>query len=354
MKNIKDSKILIVEDESIIAEDIRSFLIDKGYSVSGVTNSGLKALEMHKNTNFDLVIMDIILDDDMNGIETANQLQKFCTVPVIFVTAVQDKAIVEDFSKTPNFEYILKPFNDSDLISAVDDLLTETQKDQQENIIKNKLELMFDYLSEGILILNESGKIVYCNEVIENLLSVKKNDTINDALFYLTNSATEKEILLEIKDRKIPCRVKSIELNWELDQKFLLIIQDLTQLKLLEKKYSELLEKYQLVVKKNGVGYFKIENKSVPKIIDINSALIKKLQFKHFSDITNKNFTELIQTERDFSTLLKQLNKNKLVEEFQLTFITQEKKHVAAELYCSLTKDKNSKEVIEGLIFFAS
>jgi DNA-binding response OmpR family regulator len=354
MKNIKDSKILIVEDESIIAEDIRSFLLDKGYNVSEVTNSGRKALEMHRQTNFDLVIMDIILDDDMNGIETANQLQKFGTVPVIFVTAVQDKAIVEDFSKTPYFEYILKPFNDSDLISAVDDLLTETQKDQEENIIKNKMEMMFDHLSDGILILNESGKIVYCNEVIENLLFVGKNDTISDALFYLTNSATEKEIVLEIKDSKILCRVKSVELNWELDQKFLLIIHDLTQLKLLEKKYSDLLEKYQLVIKKKGVGYFKIENKSDPKIIDVNSALIKKLKFKHFSDIASKNFTELIHTERDFSTLFKKLNKNKIVEEFELTFITQEKKHFAAVIYCSLIKDENSKEAIEGLIFFES
>jgi len=354
MKNIKDFKILIVEDESIIAEDIRSFLLDKGYSVSAVTNSGRKALEMHKQTNFDLVLMDIILDDELNGIETANQLQKFGPVPVIFVTAVQDKAIAEDFSKTPNFKYILKPFNDSDLISAVDNLLTETQKDREENIIKNKLEMMFDYLSDGILILNEAGKIVYCNAVIENLLSVRKNDNVSDALFYLTNSDTEKEVELEIKDSKITCRVKSVELNWELDQKFLLVIQDLTELKLLEKKCSDLAEKYQLVIKKNAVGYFKIENKMDPRIIDLNSALIKKLKFKHFSDIAAKNFSELVQTERDFLTLLKQLNKNKIVEEFDLTLITQEKKPIAAELYCSLIKDKNNKEIIEGLIFFKS
>ncbi|MBD2206714.1 response regulator [Calothrix sp. FACHB-1219] len=111
--------ILIVEDEWVIALDIKQHLQKLGYSVCGTANSAAKALELVATTKPDLVLMDIYLQGDKSGIEAADQIRQQFYIPVIFLTAHADEATLAQAIATHPYGYIVKPFEEQDLIIAI-------------------------------------------------------------------------------------------------------------------------------------------------------------------------------------------------------------------------------------------
>ncbi|MBT3225640.1 MAG: response regulator [Deltaproteobacteria bacterium] len=112
--------ILIVEDEAITAMEIESCLKDLGCEVSGIVNSGEKALKRISKNGINLILMDIQLKGELNGIEAAEIIHSKYNVPVIFLTAFaeKEKAIRSRFSFP--FGFLTKPFNEYELRSAID------------------------------------------------------------------------------------------------------------------------------------------------------------------------------------------------------------------------------------------
>src|SRR5659263_723984 len=109
------NKIMVVEDESIVAEHIRKSLENMGHSVTSVASSGEKAIKDAKDKTPDLVLMDIVLDGELDGIETAKLIRSLFNIPVVFLTAYSDEKILERAKITEPFGYLIKPFNDTDL-----------------------------------------------------------------------------------------------------------------------------------------------------------------------------------------------------------------------------------------------
>jgi len=89
------AQLMIVEDERIVAEDIRRSLENLGYKVLSVVSSGEKAIEEAKEKSPDLVLMDIILKGKMDGIEAAGQIRTRFNIPVVYLTAYSDDIIME-------------------------------------------------------------------------------------------------------------------------------------------------------------------------------------------------------------------------------------------------------------------
>ncbi|MBD2196541.1 MULTISPECIES: hybrid sensor histidine kinase/response regulator [Calothrix] len=111
--------ILIVEDEWVIALDIKQHLHKLGYSVCGTANSAAQALELVATTKPNLVLMDIYLQGDKSGIEAADQIRQQFHIPVIFLTAHADEATLTQAIATHPYGYIVKPFEEQDLIIAI-------------------------------------------------------------------------------------------------------------------------------------------------------------------------------------------------------------------------------------------
>jgi signal transduction histidine kinase len=111
--------ILIVEDEWVIALDIKQHLNKLGYKVSGTANSAAKALELVAASKPDLVLMDIYLQGDKSGIEAAEQIRQQFYIPVVFLTAHADEATLTQAIATHPYGYIVKPFEEQDLIIAI-------------------------------------------------------------------------------------------------------------------------------------------------------------------------------------------------------------------------------------------
>ncbi|MFA4878343.1 MAG: response regulator [Methanoregula sp.] len=138
---MKNSSIMVVEDEVIVAEDLRFRLNAMGYTVPETIGSSEEALARVKVLAPDLILMDIILEGSgMDGIETAHKILSEYDVPIIFVTAFADNATFDRAKITSPFAYILKPFNERELHSAIELAL---HKHRTEMEIKKRDAILF-------------------------------------------------------------------------------------------------------------------------------------------------------------------------------------------------------------------
>ena len=113
------TKILIVEDEMILANDVKYQLEELDYNVVGIVNNGKDAIKLTLETNPDVILMDIVIKGDIDGIETAQQINKQYNIPIIYTTAYFDEEILERAKKTKPFGYIIKPYQEGQIHTAI-------------------------------------------------------------------------------------------------------------------------------------------------------------------------------------------------------------------------------------------
>lgn len=114
------ARILIVEDETIVAFDLSSRLETLGFAVIGVASNGTTAIEMVEKEKPDMVLMDIMLGGDIDGIEAAKRMNEKDFIPVIYLTAYSDPGTLERAKLSEPFGYILKPFEEQELRSTIE------------------------------------------------------------------------------------------------------------------------------------------------------------------------------------------------------------------------------------------
>ncbi|MEO0731260.1 MAG: response regulator transcription factor [Bacteroidota bacterium] len=112
--------ILIVEDETVIAAEIELTLRRMGYRIAGKARNGDKALDLLASTQPDLALLDIDIQGGRSGIDLANLIRQQYDYPYVFLTALADRATLNQVKETLPYGYIVKPFNDNDLLSAIE------------------------------------------------------------------------------------------------------------------------------------------------------------------------------------------------------------------------------------------
>ena len=136
---MKEAKILVVEDEALVALHLEQRLQMLGHSVVGTAFSGTDALEQTAAHLPDLVLMDINLGRGISGIEAAQQINRILDIPVVFVTAHSDDAILQKANAAGPYGYVLKPFEDSALRVTIEIALSKHQLDQERTRILEQL-----------------------------------------------------------------------------------------------------------------------------------------------------------------------------------------------------------------------
>jgi CheY-like chemotaxis protein len=112
--------IMVVEDENIIALDIKNRLGRLGYNIVAVVPSGEEAVKIAGKIKPDLVLMDIVLRGSMNGVETAERIVEETNIPIIFLSSFSDKDTLSKADKVTHYGYLIKPFNERELINKID------------------------------------------------------------------------------------------------------------------------------------------------------------------------------------------------------------------------------------------
>ena len=145
--DLKDRRILIVEDEVIIAMALEDSLRDFGYKIAGRATNGADAIRLAIETSPDLALIDIRLDGDMDGIEAANRICRRLDIPVIFLTAYSDDTTLSRAIKTNPFGYLIKPIRPRELYTSIETAVykhrairAETEKVAYLAAVTNKLE----------------------------------------------------------------------------------------------------------------------------------------------------------------------------------------------------------------------
>ncbi len=122
-------KILIVEDEILIAEDLRLVLQRLGYQVVGIASSGIEAIQKAGKLYPDLVLMDVRLQGSLDGVETARQIRKAVDIPIIYVTAYA--SVLASLDLEEGCTRLAKPFSPLQLQAAIECAFDHSQKQAQ-------------------------------------------------------------------------------------------------------------------------------------------------------------------------------------------------------------------------------
>lgn len=125
------ARVLVVEDETNVAEVLKARLESYGYIVCGLAASGGDAIHLAGSSHPDIIMMDIKLNGDLDGIETADQIRLHHDVPIIYLTAFSDKHLLERVKITEPFGYIVKPYEGRELRIAIELALYKHQLDTE-------------------------------------------------------------------------------------------------------------------------------------------------------------------------------------------------------------------------------
>ena len=146
----KKYKILIVEDQPITAMDIKQTITNFGYEVVGIAKSYESAIQKFEENMPDLVIMDICLEGDIDGIDTVKQLYKIKPFPVIYLTAFTDDETIDRAVQTNPSSYEIKPFNRASLNSSIKIAISKLNDVKYEEINPNRVDLGHKYYFDMI------------------------------------------------------------------------------------------------------------------------------------------------------------------------------------------------------------
>jgi len=163
------ARIFVVEDEMIISKDIQRTLVSLGYEVVGHAVSGASAIERTREARPDLILMDINIKGELDGIETALIIGPDLKVPVVYLTAFADAATIERAKETMPFGYLLKPFEERELQTAIEMALYKHRAEEQLARNRALLQATLDSIGEGLLAADEAGCITLLNPVAQTL-----------------------------------------------------------------------------------------------------------------------------------------------------------------------------------------
>jgi PAS domain S-box-containing protein len=189
---MEKTKILIVEDEAIISKNLQMRLEKQGYIVPSAVATGEEAIKISGEDNVDLVLMDIVLPGEMDGIEAADQIRSRFNIPVIYLTAYADETILEKAKITEPFGYIIKPFEDRELHSAIQMALYKHKMEQQLREKEKWLSTVLNSIGDAVITTDIKGNVLFINPVAEKLTGWKEEDATGRPLKEVFNIVNEK------------------------------------------------------------------------------------------------------------------------------------------------------------------
>jgi PAS domain S-box-containing protein len=191
------ARILVVEDDFVVARDIRQKLIRIGYSVVGSTARGEEALILAKEARPDLVLMDIRLEGAIDGIEAAEQIRESCRVPVVFLTAYADDETVKRASQTEPFGYLIKPFEDFQLRTVIEVALYKHAADRKVRDSERRFVATLSSIGDAVIATDDQALVTFMNSVAETLTGWTLATAVGRPLsevFRILNETTRKVV----------------------------------------------------------------------------------------------------------------------------------------------------------------
>ncbi|WP_211530186.1 response regulator [Methanocalculus chunghsingensis] len=172
------TRVWIVEDEAIVAMDLKIRLQALGYDVLGISSYGEDAVEKVAQHKPDLVMMDIVLKGEMDGITAAGIIRQEMEIPVIYLTAYADEKTIGRAKVTEPFGYILKPFEERDVLTVIEIALYKASMEKKLRESERWISTMIRSMGEGIIATDTDAMIKFMNPVAVGLTGITDKDAI--------------------------------------------------------------------------------------------------------------------------------------------------------------------------------
>lgn len=185
-------RVLVVEDEAIIAKDLQWRLEGMGYEVPYVAASGEEAVAKTLELSPDLVLMDIMLLGTMDGIEAADRIRSQANIPIIYLTAYADDEILERAKITEPFGYLVKPIGDRELHSNIEITLYKHNLDERLKESQKWLSTVISSIGDAVIATDTNGNVKFMNPVAETLTGWEQNEAHLKPLDEIFNIIDEK------------------------------------------------------------------------------------------------------------------------------------------------------------------
>lgn len=223
---MKKKRILVVEDELIISEDICIIVKNCGYSVAGVITSGEDAVSLAAELYPDLVLMDIMLENNMTGLEAAETIFSDLEIPIIFLTAYADDETLKKVLKTEPYGYIIKPFDEKELRVTLElafykhamEKELKLSEEKYRSIFENIQDVYYEVDMNGIILEMSPSIEVFTKHLRQYLIGKQIDDFYaepkqgNEMLIKLHDKGSVNGFEIDIKDKNgdvINCSVTS-------------------------------------------------------------------------------------------------------------------------------------------------
>lgn len=187
-------KILIVEDEIIVAKDIKDTLENLGYAVTDIANSGMEAIAKASATQPDIALMALHLKQQMTGIQAATEIWDRFRIPVIFLTTYSELNILEQAKIAEPFGYIIKPFRERDLQTTIEMALHIHQLEKKLADREQWLTTILTSISDAVIATDEKRCVTLLNRAAESLTGWKQEEVlgknVTDVLHFVDTVAS--------------------------------------------------------------------------------------------------------------------------------------------------------------------
>ncbi len=157
------ASILVVEDERIVSKDLQLTLRTLGYTICGAAYNAREALEQALTTSPDVILMDIMLNDELTGIDVATTIRSHKDIPIIYLTAYTDDAILQKAGITQPFGYILKPFTERELRTAIELALHRAQVGKQIRKQETWFSTALRSIGDAVIATDADGCVIFLN-----------------------------------------------------------------------------------------------------------------------------------------------------------------------------------------------
>ncbi len=191
------ARILVVEDDRVVARDIQQQLTRVGHTVVGVTAYGEEAVALAIELRPDLVLMDIRLEGAIDGIGAAQQIRDRVHLPVIYLTAYADDQTVSRASLTEPFGYLLKPFEDSQLRTTIEMALYKHAAERKLRESERRYAVTLSSIGDAVIATDDQACVTFMNPVAEALTGWPQADALGQPLtevFRIVNEQTRATV----------------------------------------------------------------------------------------------------------------------------------------------------------------
>ncbi len=199
---MKKPKILIVEDETLISLHIERLLKERGYDVAGTAATGEEALALIESEHPDLVLMDIVLEGEMDGIAAAREIKRRYDVPLIYLTAHSDEYTLNRAKETEPYGYILKPVNHYEVFSAIEVAIYKNEMERRLRESEEKYRNLVENINDIVFSLDRDGNITFISRQVEQYFGYSHGELQGQKLFSIIHGDDLEHVLGKFNECK--------------------------------------------------------------------------------------------------------------------------------------------------------